>query len=188
MKQDNSTLTTKFKKFWVLEVNNYICDADYNGKVLKERNYAPSFRKFWFIKKPDDLIGFTKRDEITNKELVIKLLNDNPFLSEHLEQPIKEQSTFVIPTNMKDIIASYELGDMTKESKLEFLLSIAEEIIKLKEENQALRESNTRLKERIEVLENALNRILNMDTWESYFAGGAVDTQAKEALKQVNNN
>lgn len=63
-----------FRKFWVMEVNNWICDADYSGKVLKERNPFPSFRKFWFIKCEDDLRGFTKREGKTNRELVDALL------------------------------------------------------------------------------------------------------------------
>ena len=39
----------KFKKFWVKSVNNYLCDADYNGKELKARNPIPSFRKFHLL-------------------------------------------------------------------------------------------------------------------------------------------
>jgi hypothetical protein len=74
---DSSTPTPekKFKKFWVKSVNNWICDADYNGKILKERNPFPSFRKFWFIKSEDDLIGFTKREGFTNMQICETLLN-----------------------------------------------------------------------------------------------------------------
>lgn len=107
--------------------------------------------EIWWNQLPD----FTK-DELNVKywfdTIETIYLSEQPLPSK--EETIKEQSTFVIPTNMKDIIASYELGDITKESKLEFLLPIAEEIIKLKEENQALKESNTRLKE-------ALNELLS---------------------------
>lgn len=59
-----------FKKFWVVSVNNYLCDASYNGKELKLKHSFPSFRKFTFIKSWDELKYFTKRDEITNEELV----------------------------------------------------------------------------------------------------------------------
>jgi len=77
MKEVNSNKETKntFKKFWVKSVNNWICDADYNGKVLKERNPFPSFRKFWFIKSEDDLIGFTKREGFTNMQICETFLN-----------------------------------------------------------------------------------------------------------------
>lgn len=60
----------KFKKFWVKSVNNYLCDADYNGKELKARNPIPSFRKFHYIRSWDDLNYFTKREEYSNFELV----------------------------------------------------------------------------------------------------------------------
>ena len=66
----------KFKKFWVKSVNNYLCDADYNGKALKERNPFPSFRKFHFIRSWDELKYFTKRKEITNEELVKNCLQN----------------------------------------------------------------------------------------------------------------
>jgi ATP-dependent DNA ligase len=62
--------TEKFKKFWVVEVNNYICDAAYDGKTLKGKHRIPSFRKFHFIKEWGELEYFTKRKEITNEELV----------------------------------------------------------------------------------------------------------------------
>lgn len=63
-----------FKKFWVVSVNNYLCDASYSGKALKERHFAPSFRKFYFIRSWDELKGFTKRKEISNEDLVKKAL------------------------------------------------------------------------------------------------------------------
>lgn len=64
----------KFKKFWVVSVNNYLCDASYSGKELKEKHPFPSFRKFHFIKSWDDLKYFTKRSAITNEELVKRAL------------------------------------------------------------------------------------------------------------------
>lgn len=64
------TETEKFRKFWVVSVNNYLCGASYNGKELKEKHFAPSFRKFYFIRSWDELNHFTKRKEITNEELV----------------------------------------------------------------------------------------------------------------------
>lgn len=67
----------KFKKFWVMEINNWICDAAYNGKQLKEKHPVPSFRKFWFIKSAEDLKGFSKRNNITNENLVTKLLEQS---------------------------------------------------------------------------------------------------------------
>lgn len=66
--------TEKFKKFWVVEVNNYLCDAAYDGKALKEKHPVPSFRKFHFIRSWDELKYFRKRSEITNEELVKRAL------------------------------------------------------------------------------------------------------------------
>jgi len=66
--------TEKFKKFWVVEVNNYLYDAAYDGKALKEKHLFPSFRKFHFIRSWDELKYFTKRKEITNEELVKRAL------------------------------------------------------------------------------------------------------------------
>lgn len=66
--------TEKFKKFWVVSINNYLCDAAYDGKELKAKHPFPSFRQFHFIKSWDDLKYFTKRDEISNEELVKKAL------------------------------------------------------------------------------------------------------------------
>jgi hypothetical protein len=68
-------MAEKFKKFWVVSVNNYLCDASYSGKELREKHYFPSFRKFHFIKSVDDLKYFTQRQEITNEELVRQALN-----------------------------------------------------------------------------------------------------------------
>jgi len=65
----------KFKKFWVVSVNNYLCDASYSGKELKERHYVPSFRKFTFIRSMDDLKCFSVRKEISNEDLVNERLN-----------------------------------------------------------------------------------------------------------------
>lgn len=62
--------TEKFKKFWVVSINNYLCDAAYNGKELKAKHLFPSFQQFNFIKNWDDLKYFTKRSEITNEDLV----------------------------------------------------------------------------------------------------------------------
>jgi hypothetical protein len=73
----------KFRKFWVKSVNNYITDADYNGKKLKDRNPIPSFREFHFIKSEDDLNYFSKRDGISNAEIVEKLLNQVSPNSQH---------------------------------------------------------------------------------------------------------
>lgn len=64
----------KFRKFWVKSVNNYICDAGYNGKELKAKSPTPSFRKYYFIKSWEDLKGFTTRKEISNIDLVKSLL------------------------------------------------------------------------------------------------------------------
>jgi hypothetical protein len=69
--------TEKFKKFWVVAINNYLCDASYNGKELKDRNPFPSFRKFHFIKSWDELKHFTSRKEITNEEFVKRTLEGN---------------------------------------------------------------------------------------------------------------
>jgi hypothetical protein len=65
----------KFKKFWVVEVNNYLCDASYDGKELKEKHRFPSFRRFRFIKSWDDLKYFTSRSGISNEEIVKRALN-----------------------------------------------------------------------------------------------------------------
>jgi len=65
-----------FKKFWVVSVNNYLCDASFNGKVLKEerRHLYPSFRKFRFIRSWDELKYYAERKEISNIDLVKKFL------------------------------------------------------------------------------------------------------------------
>lgn len=62
-------MAEKFKPFWVKSVNNWLCDAGYNGKELKAKSPVPSFRKYYFIRSWEDLNGFTKRDGYTNKEL-----------------------------------------------------------------------------------------------------------------------
>jgi hypothetical protein len=67
----------KFKKYWIVSVNNYLCDAAYNGKLLKEKHRLPSFRKFYYIKSEDDLIGFTERNNISNKQIVEQCLINN---------------------------------------------------------------------------------------------------------------
>lgn len=67
----------KIKPFWVMSVNNWICDADYNGKRLKEKHPVPSFRRFYFIRKMDKLKYFSTRDGITNEDLVNKCLSQN---------------------------------------------------------------------------------------------------------------
>ena len=64
-----------FKKFWVVSVNNFICDAAYNGKELKAKHRYPSFREFHLIKNPEALRFFSPRTEISNEELCKKLLN-----------------------------------------------------------------------------------------------------------------
>lgn len=71
----------KFKKFWVVSINNCICDASYSVKELKEKHPFPSFRKFYFIKSWDDLIGFHKRKEITNEEIVRRCLARETIIS-----------------------------------------------------------------------------------------------------------
>ena len=63
-------------KFWVMSVNNWICDADYSCKKLKERRPMPSFRKFYFIREWDELNHFTPHKEISNIDLVTKLLQN----------------------------------------------------------------------------------------------------------------
>jgi len=65
----------KFKPFWVVHINNYICDASYSGKELKEKHLYPSFRKFTFIRSIDELKYFSKRNEISNEEIVNQCLN-----------------------------------------------------------------------------------------------------------------
>jgi len=67
-------MNDKFKPFWVVSVNNYLCDASYSGKELKAKHLTPSFRKFHFIRSMDELKYFTKRDEISNEELVKRCL------------------------------------------------------------------------------------------------------------------
>lgn len=64
----------KFKKFWVVSVNNYLCDAAYSGKELKAKHLFPSFRKFHFIKSEDGLRHFNERDSISNEDLVKQCL------------------------------------------------------------------------------------------------------------------
>jgi len=65
----------KFKKFWVMSINGWICAAGYNGKELKNNYPGPSFRKFHFIRNEEDLRRFNKREGFAdNKELVDKLL------------------------------------------------------------------------------------------------------------------
>lgn len=59
----------KLKKFWVCTVNNWIVDAGYNGKALKDAHLIPSFRKFYFIKSVEDLRRFTPHKEISNVDL-----------------------------------------------------------------------------------------------------------------------
>ena len=63
-----------FRKFWVKEVNGWLCDADYNGKRLKYNNPLPTFRKFWFIKAWEDLKGFKLHEGHENRVLVEKWL------------------------------------------------------------------------------------------------------------------
>lgn len=63
-----------FKKFWVVTVNNWICDASYSGKDLKAKHVVPSFRKFHFIKKMEDLRGLALHKDVSNEELCKKLL------------------------------------------------------------------------------------------------------------------
>lgn len=63
-----------FKPFWVVSINNYLCDASFSGKNLKEKHKFPSFRKFYFIRNENGLNGFTERKEITNKDLVNQCL------------------------------------------------------------------------------------------------------------------
>lgn len=67
---DGAEQNTKFKKFWVKSVNNWLCAADYSGKRLKENNPTPSFREFTFIKRWDDLKYFRKHEGHENRELV----------------------------------------------------------------------------------------------------------------------
>jgi hypothetical protein len=64
----------KFKPYWVVSVNNYICDASYSGKELKAKHPYPTFRKFDFIRVESDLKYFTRRDEISNEDLVKQCL------------------------------------------------------------------------------------------------------------------
>lgn len=66
--------TEKFKNFWVVEVNRYLCDASYDGKELKEKHIIPSFRKFHFIRSYDELRYFNVRDGISNEDFVKVLL------------------------------------------------------------------------------------------------------------------
>jgi hypothetical protein len=64
----------EFKKFWVVAVNNYLCDASYSGKELKAKHQFPSFRQFHLIKSAKDLNYYTQRKEITNEEFVKQCL------------------------------------------------------------------------------------------------------------------
>jgi len=70
------------------------------------------------------------------------------------EETIKEESSkdaelpIISPTYNTKSPISYSLGDLTKESKLEHLLTLFDE--------------NARLKERIEVLENALRGVIKI--------------------------
>jgi hypothetical protein len=64
----------KFKPYWVVSVNNYLCDASYSGKELKAKHLTPSFRQFHFIKNESELQYFYKRDEISNEDLVKQCL------------------------------------------------------------------------------------------------------------------
>jgi hypothetical protein len=65
--------------FWVVEVNNFICAVGYeNGKEFKAMYPAPTFRRFWFIRKESDLDGFSKREPFgSNVQLVKYLLKQN---------------------------------------------------------------------------------------------------------------
>jgi hypothetical protein len=65
----------KFKKFWVCSVNNWLVDASYNGRELKDAHPIPSFRRFYFIKSWDDLKGFTPHKGHSNEELCKNWLN-----------------------------------------------------------------------------------------------------------------
>ena len=67
----------KFKPFWVISVNNWICDAAYSGRELKSRNPLPTFRRFSYIRSMDELKCFTKHDEISNEDLVKLRLEQN---------------------------------------------------------------------------------------------------------------
>lgn len=59
-----------FRKFWIMTVNGWICDADYSGKLLKNRCWMPTFRRFRFIRSWDELNFFNPRVEIGNREFV----------------------------------------------------------------------------------------------------------------------
>ncbi len=99
MKQEN-----KFRKFWVKSVNNWLCDADYNGKALKERSPTPSFRKYYFIKSWDDLKYFSKREGFDTTELVKKWLAENEAAAA-TPSPLPEAETGVsidTPTEAED--------------------------------------------------------------------------------------
>lgn len=65
----------KFKPFWIVTVNRYICGASYSGKELKAKHWVPTFREFHFIRDENDLDFFNKRGETTNKQLVSDMLN-----------------------------------------------------------------------------------------------------------------
>lgn len=69
-----------FRKFWVKSVNNWLCDADYNGKRLKQNNPFPPFRQFHFIKSWEDLNGFAKHMGHDNRGLVERWLSEKPVL------------------------------------------------------------------------------------------------------------
>jgi hypothetical protein len=81
-KQNTDTVSPlkdeKFKKFWVKSVNNWLCDADYDGNRLKEKSPTPTFRKYYFIKSWEGLSRFTTHDGYTNRELVEKWLEIKP--------------------------------------------------------------------------------------------------------------
>jgi hypothetical protein len=81
----NIDQSVKFKKFWVVSVNNCICDASYDGKGLKADHPIPSFRKFYFIKSWEDLIGFRVRDEISNRDLCESYLSQRQAVLEQAQ-------------------------------------------------------------------------------------------------------
>jgi hypothetical protein len=99
--------TEKFKPFWVKEVNNYLCDAGYNGKEFKAANPFPSFRKFWFIRSWEDLRGFTVRQEATNRELCEK------WLGIEAAQPTTEESPAASPVQEQEASAPIVEGKHT---------------------------------------------------------------------------
>lgn len=64
MEKDN------FKRFWIVSVNGWLCDAAYSGKFLKSKHLSPSFRSFKYIKEWEDIKYFTERKEISNRQLI----------------------------------------------------------------------------------------------------------------------